>query len=372
MAGLLLGTVSIAAQGVMTDRVEVVREESEQADFTLVRVVRGLDHPWSLAFLPDGRYLISERPGNLLLVDGDAVAELDGLPAIVASGQGGLLDIALHPDFEDNGWIYLSYSTRVGSGLGTAVARARLSGSRLVDVERVFLASTAAEGGRHFGSRLAFAGDGTLYITLGERGERNRAQDLTDTAGSVVRLNDDGSVPQDNPFVSDGEARAEIYTWGHRNAQGLAVNPATGEVWLHEHGPQGGDEINILRPGLNYGWPIISYGGEYGSGRQVGEGTSKPGLEQPVSYWFPSIAPSGMMFYTGDAFPQWRGDLFVGALVKEHLRRVELDGDRVVAEEVLLEWAIGRVRDVRQGPDGMIYLLTDESNAGLYRLEPVQ
>jgi glucose/arabinose dehydrogenase len=356
---------------------EVASGDSGGESFRVFKLVSGLRNPWALAFLPDGGMLISERSGRLLHFSGESggsatIREIEGLPRISANGQGGLLDIVLHPEYERNGWIYFTYSSRYQLGDGTTLGRARLSGTTLVDVEELFRMSDSTMSGRHFGSRLVFAADGTLFMTIGDRGDRDRAQDLGDHAGSVLRLNDDGTVPADNPFADRSGALPEIYSYGHRNAQGMALNPATGEVWLHEHGPRGGDEINVVRPGRNFGWPVISYGAEYVSGRPVGEGTSRPGLEQPVLYWTPSIAPSGMTFYAGDAFAAWAGDIFAGALAGQHLRRVRLNGERVISEDILLENAVGRIRDVRTGPDGYLYIVTDESDGGLYRLEPAE
>ncbi|RPI44065.1 MAG: PQQ-dependent sugar dehydrogenase [Betaproteobacteria bacterium] len=335
-------------------------------------VVQGLDHPWSMAFLPDGRMLITEREGRLRIVrDGKLEPKpVSGLPAIAASGQGGLLDVALHPRFADNGWIYLSYSARGPGGMGTEVVRARLARDRLEDVRTVFQMQPKVNGGRHFGSRLVFDRQGLLYVTLGERGDQDRAQRLDEHLGKIVRVHDDGRVPEDNPFRNRAGAKPEIFSLGNRNVQGAALHPVTGELWAHEHGPQGGDELNIIRAGSNYGWPVITYGRNYGIGTQIGEGTHKPGMIQPIHYWVPSIAPSGMAFYTGDKFGKWRGDLFVGALRDEMLARLRLDGEKVVKEERMLKGVLGRIRDVRQGPDGFLYLLTDESNGVLARLEP--
>ena len=346
--------------------------QSQKLAFRPVVVADGLDHPWSLAFLPDGRMLVTERPGRLrLIVDGRLQeAPVSGAPEVVAKGQGGLLDVVLHPDYADNGWIYLSFAAPSLRGAHTAVARARLDGSQLVDLQTIFKANNVAGGGVHFGSRLAFGGDGKLYVTVGERGDGDRAQELDSHNGTTVRLNDDGTVPGDNPFVNTAGAMAETYSYGHRNPQGMARHPGTGAIWLHEHGPMGGDEINIVRPGVNFGWPVITYGRSY-AGFPIGEGAEKAGLAQPILHWTPSIAPSGMAFYTGDKFPAWRGNLFVGSLKFRHLVRLELDGDRVIAQERLLEDAFGRVRDVREGPDGLLYLLTDEDDGALIRLEPV-
>jgi len=346
--------------------------QSQKQAFRAVVVANGLDHPWSLAFLPDGRMLVTERPGRLrMIVDGRLQPEsVSGVLEVFAKGQGGLLDVILHPDYASNGWIYFSFAAPSLRGGHTAVARARLEDNRLVGLQTIFKANNIAGGGVHFGSRLAFGGDGKLYVTVGERGDSDRAQQLDSHNGTTVRLNDDGRVPGDNPFLNTAGAMPQIFSYGHRNPQGMARHPESGAIWLHEHGPQGGDEINIVRAGLNYGWPVITYGRSY-AGFAIGEGSEKPGLAQPVLHWTPSIAPSGMAFYTGDKFPAWRGNLFVGSLKFRHLVRLELDGARVVAQERLLENAFGRVRDVRQGPDGLLYLLTDEDEGALIRLEPV-
>jgi len=281
-----------------------------------------------------------------------------------------LPDVALHPDFADNRWVYLSYAASGPGGYGTEVARGRLRGDRLEDLEVIFRALPKESGGRHFGSRLVFDRGGHLYITLGDRGHRPNGQDLGTHTGSIVRVHDDGSVPADNPFT--GGERPEIFTYGNRNVQGAALHPRTGVLWAHEHGPQGGDELNIIKSGRNYGWPVITYGANYGTGTKIGEGTHKAGMEQPLWYWDPSIAPSGMTFYTGDQFPRWRSSIFVGALAFELLARLEIDGGRVVKEERLLEGEYGRIRAVEQGPDDCLYLLTDERNGRVLRIEPVE
>ena len=339
----------------------------------VVKVVEGLEYPWGLAFLPDGRMLVTERPGRLRIVGKDgklALQAVSGLPQIAAHGQGGLLDVALHPRFPQNGLVYLSYAARGDGGVSTEVARGRLSGDCLENLEVIFRQQPRGSTGRHFGSRLVFNREGYLYITLGDRGEQQRAQKSDDHAGSVIRLHDDGRVPQDNPFVGKPGWKPEKYTLGNRNMQGAALHPQTGMLWTHEHGPQGGDEVNVIRAGVNYGWPVITYGVEYGIGTKIGDGTHKPGMAQPLHYWVPSIAPSGMAFYMGDKFPAWRGDLFVGALRDQMLVRLKLDGEKVVGEERMLKNALGRIRDVRNGPDGYLYLLTDEPNGVLARLEP--
>jgi len=346
---------------------------TEKATFRVERIAAGLEHPWSVAFLPDGRYLVTERPGRLRLIEADGTLlrqPVGGLPAIAEHGQGGLLDVALHPNFAANGWVYFSYAESGTGGVGTAVARGRLDGMTLRDTELLFRLLPKSGRGQHFGSRLVFDRSGHLFITLGDRGDRQRAQDLGDHAGSVVRLNDDGSIPADNPFVGYAGARPEIYSYGHRNIQGATLHPETGRLWIHEHGPQGGDEINLPEPGVNYGWPVITYGVNYVIGTQIGEGTEKPGMAQPLYHWVPSIAPSGMTFYDGDRFPAWHGDLFIGSLKFGLLVRLGIENGRVTHEERMLEGALGRIRDVRQGRDGLLYLLTDERNGQLVRLVP--
>jgi aldose sugar dehydrogenase len=345
---------------------------SEQATFRVVPVTTGLEHPWGMAFLPGDDVLITERPGRLRIVRAGVLdpEPIAGVPPVYASGQGGLLDVALDPEFAANRVIWLSYAAAGDGGNSTRVARARLGDGRLENLEVIFIAEPLVDSSYHFGSRLAFDPQGHLFITVGERGQGRRAQDLGDLNGSLIRLHPDGSVPEDNPFAGVAGARPEIFSYGHRNPQGLAIHPETGIPWLHEHGARGGDEVNVARPGVNYGWPVITYGVGY-SGAPIGEGTHKEGMAQPIHYWVPSIAPSGMAFYRGDAFPKWQGDLFVGAPAGELLVRLELDGERVLEEERLLEDALGRIRDVEVGPDGELYLLTDESDGGLYRLEPV-
>jgi aldose sugar dehydrogenase len=368
-AAALLLAASVAAQ--------VVKTEAES--FRVVNVAERLEHPWSLAFLPDGRLLVTERAGRLRIVgrDGKLVAQpVAGLPKIEEYGQGGLLDVALHPRFAENALVYLSFAERGDGGYGTAVLRGRIvfagEDARLDGVEVIYRQAPKSRTGRHFGSRLVFDRAGFLYVTQGDRGEQDRAQKLDDLAGKVVRLHDDGRIPQDNPFVGRAGARPEIFTLGNRNVQGAALHPVTGELWAHEHGPQGGDEVNVLRAGVNYGWPVITYGVNYGTGTKIGEGTSKPGLAQPLHYWVPSIAPSGMAFYTGDRFPGWKGDLFVGALRDQLLVRLRLDGEKVLREERMLQGTLGRIRDVRQGPDGLLYLAVDSSSGTIVRLEPAR
>jgi glucose/arabinose dehydrogenase len=340
----------------------------------IATVAEGLDHPWSLAFLPDGRMLVTERPGRLRYVtrDGGVSEPVAGLPAVFAQGQGGLLDVVLDPDFAANSTIYLSYAEPAADGTnGTAVARARLDGQQLDDVKVIFRQQPKFPGRHHFGSRLVFARDGTLFVTLGERNsQRDLAQDLGTHIGKIVRITMDGEAPADNPFVGREGALPEIWSYGHRNLQGAALHPETGRLWTHEHGPRGGDEINVAEPGRNYGWPVITYGREY-HGPAIGEGTRKAGMEDPLHYWVPSIGPSGMAFHSGRGHPAWRGQLFVGALPAKQLVRLELGDDgRVKREERI---AIGsRVRDVREGPDGALYLATDEDAGQILRVVPAE
>lgn len=351
-------------------------------DYRVVTVADGLEHPWSIAFLPGGDMLVTERPGRLRIVrDGRLLPDpVPGVPEVFARGQGGLLDVVPHPDFATNRLLYISYSKPVGDDQSTtAIIRGRFENDRLTGVEELLEADTRGRG--HYGSRLAFDRDGYLFITVGERQvpargdlEAHPAQDLSNHHGVVIRLHDDGRVPDDNPFVDRPGARPEIWSYGHRNAQGLAVHPETGDLWANEHGPQGGDELNLIRQGLNYGWPVVGYGVNYRTGLAIHEGTHREGMEPPVHVWVPSIATSGLLIYTGDRFPEWRGNLFVGGLAGEQLARLTLDGHRVTREETLVQ-DMGRIRDVRQGPDGYIYLAIDDRQGGLtpvVRLEPVQ
>jgi glucose/arabinose dehydrogenase len=354
---------------------EARRVSSEKHDFNVVRLMDGLQNPWSIAWLPDGRMLVTERPGRLRIVAADFRLDprpVEGLPPIVVGGQGGLFEVAVHPNYKENRWIYISYSGPGEGGHGTELLRAKLEGHRLIDVQVLFRLQPKTGTGHHFGGRIVFDGKGHVFLTLGDRGDQDRAQRLDDHAGAVVRLNEDGSVPKDNPFVTRSDARPELFTKGNRNVQGAALHPKTGELWIHEHGPQGGDEINIIRAGRNYGWPVITHGANYITGTKIGDGTRKQGLEQPLHHWTPSIAPSGMAFYKGDKFPNWRGNLLVGALRDEMLVRLELDGERVVKEERMMNGVIGRIRDVRVGSDGHVYLLTDERRGILARLEPIK
>ncbi|MBL8510887.1 MAG: PQQ-dependent sugar dehydrogenase [Betaproteobacteria bacterium] len=355
--------------------------DTQEQRVQVTALVTGLYHPWAVAFLPDGRLLITERRGTLRIVEkGKLLLQpVAGLPDIVEHGQGGLLDIALHPKYAENGWIYWTYNA---GQYGTELARGKLGGSReaprMTDVQVLFKMQPKSDKAFHFGSRLIFDKQGYLYMTLGDRGDspakgsEHRAQKLDDHAGKTIRLHDDGRVPADNPFVKTAGARPEIYSFGHRNMQGGTLHPDTGKVWTHEHGPQGGDEVNILQAGANYGWPVITYGANYGTGTKIGEGTAKEGMMQPLLYWVPSIAPSGMAFYSGRQFPKWKGNLLVGALAQQHLMRVSLAGEKVTGQEKMFEGKLGRIRDVREGPDGYIYLLTDDPKGSLLRLEPAK
>ena len=346
------------------------RATGEQ-DFEVVTVAEGLEHPWGMAFLPDGGILVTERAGRLRLIrDGAVLPEpIGGVPAVHARGQGGLLDVALHPEFESNRLVYLSFSKPGAEGATTAVIRGRLEGMQLTDVEEILEADAWSGAGVHFGSRLVFDRDGYLYVSIGDRGTMRNAQDLTNHAGTILRLHDDGSVPEDNPFVGRSDARPEIWAYGIRSPQGLAIHPETGALWETEHGPRGGDEINLIERGRNYGWPEITYGINY-SGEPITDRREAAGMEQPLHYWVPSIATSGLAIYDGDRFPGWRGSVFVGGLAGEHLARIEFAGTTPTGEERLLENRGQRIRDIEVGPDGYIYLLVDQEDAPLLRLEP--
>lgn len=355
------------------------RVSSDAQDFYVQTVLEGLNVPWSMAFLPDDRVLITERSGSIHIVENGELREepLGNTPEVHAHGQGGMLDIALHPDYEDNGWVYITYSRpHPAGGANTALSRMRLDGYSFTDRELLFAGEPGYDTRHHFGSRIVFDDDGYVYFSIGDRGTMDSAQDLSTHTGVVIRLHDDGRVPSDNPFVDpanlpDGQsdARPEIYAYGSRNIQGMQLHPETREIWAHEHGARGGDEINIIRPGRNYGWPEITHGINY-DGSIITPDTARDGMEQPLLHWTPSIAPSGMAFVTGDRYPGWTNSLMVGTLAPRYLHRVELDGERVTAQEELLP-DIGRVRDVRQAPDGYLYVATE--NPGIiYRLIPAE
>ena len=353
-------------------------------DYRVVTVVDGLVQPWSIAFLPGGDMLITERPGRLRIVrQGKLLPQpVEGVPKVFVSSQGGLLEVMLHPNFASNRLVYLTYSKPGADDTQsrTALIRGRFENDRLTGVEEIFQA--VASGRNHFSGKIAFDKNGFLFLTLGDRQvppegnlEAHPAQDLSNHHGKIVRLHDDGRVPTDNPFVNRAGARPEIWSYGHRNVQGLAIHPETGDIWTNEHGPQGGDELNRIQPGRNYGWPVIGFGVNYTTGLAIHAGTHREGMEQPVHVWVPSIGISGLMIYTGSRFPEWRGNIFAGGMVGQQLARLTLDGQRVVSRETLVP-QMGRIRDVRQGPDGYIYLVTDDREGGkptpIYRMEPVE
>ncbi len=348
--------------------------KTESGKIRVTALAEGLENAWSLAFLPDGTMLVTEKPGRMRIVtpEGKLSEPLRGLPKVFNQGQAGLLDVVLAPDFATSKKIYFSYSEPDDKGKSsTAVSFATLKGGALENVTRIFSQQPKIDSGAHFGSRLVWKDDGTLFITLGDRySEKDKAQILDNHQGKVVRINADGTVPQDNPFVKTSGALPEIWSYGHRNIQGAAINPLTKKLWTGEHGPQGGDELNIDEATKNYGWPVITYGENYGGGK-IGEGTHKAGMEQPIYKWVPSIATTGFIFYTGDKFPQWKNNILLASLKEQTLVRLVLDGDKVVKEERLLKKELGqRLRSVVQGPDGLIYLVTDESNAKILQIAP--
>ena len=377
----LAGQTGISGEGTPAGTVH----ESARHHFQVVTVAEGLDHPWSIAWLPNGDMLVTERPGRLRIVrDGKLLPEpVEGVPSVRARGQGGLLEVLPHPDFATNRTLYLSFAkpNEDESLATTAVVRGRLEGDRLVDVNEIFEAKAWARGNAHFAGRMVFDREGYLYLSVGDRGEapnlmaEHPAQSLAQHQGTVIRLRDDGQVPSDNPFVGQAGAMPEVWSYGHRNPQGLAVHPQTGEVWENEHGPRGGDEVNLIQKGLNYGWPVVSSGINY-DGSVYSLETHRGGIESPLWTWVPSIATSGMLFYTGEQFPWWQGNIFVGGLVGEQLARLTVEGGRVVNSEILLAGVLGRIRDVRQGPDGFVYLAIDDRRGQaltrVVRLEPVE
>lgn len=328
----------------------------------------GLKNPWGITFMNNGDALLTERAGGLRLLskEGELSEAISGLPKVDVYGQGGMLGLALHPDFDENKWVYVCLSVAQGDDRGSEVHRGKLVGNKLEDVREIFVARPKINSARHFGCRLTFDNDKNLFISLGDRGsQQDQAQNTSNHFGVVVRVKDDGSVPSDNPFI-DGQA-PEIYSYGHRNVQGMTLHPTSGKIWTHEHGPKGGDEVNILEKGANYGWPEITYGVNYND-TVITDKTEMEGMRQPLTYWDPSIAPSGMVFYTGDEFPEWKGNLFVGALKFRYLNRMVMDGEKVLKQEELLKDRGERIRDVVQAPDGSLYLLTDDVNGKVLRL----
>ena len=356
---------------------------STHHSYRVVTVAEGLEVPWSITFLPDGDMLVTERPGRLRIIrDGVLLPDsVPGVPEVHAEGQGGLFDVLPHPEFTSNRLLYLAYAHPNSGGSTTRVVRARFENDQLSGLEEIFLAVSQGRG--HYGGKLAFDRNGLLFLSVGERQapasgdlENHPAQDVSNHHGTIIRLHDDGRIPVDNPFVEQSEAgidvRPEIWSYGHRNPQGLVIHPETGSVWINEHGPQGGDELNLIHQGNNYGWPVVGYGVNYGSGTTIHEGTLREGVEPPKHFWVPSIATSGLMVYTGDRFPEWRGNVFVGGMRGEQLARLVLDGDEITREETLVQ-GLGRIRDVRQGPDGLIYLAIDSRGAQrtpILRLHP--
>lgn len=345
-------------------------EESTAVTFEPELMVDGLEIPWGIAFLPDGSMLVTEKSGTLYRVTDGNKNAVTGIPKVYQQGQGGLMDVALDPSYGQNGLIYLTYASDSGDGEGgnTALIRGRFNNNSLENVETLYKAVPNTTSGRHYGSRITFDDAGFLYFSIGERGFQDvNPQDLTRDGGKIYRLNTDGSIPADNPFVGQQGAKTAIYSYGNRNAQGLVKNPFTGEIWEHEHGPKGGDEINIIKKGANYGWPVVTYGIDY-NGTPISDNTEAPGIENPIHYWVPSIAPSGMVFVTSDKYPGWQGNLLVGSLSFQYLERLVLDSNNKVTKREKLLDDIGRVRDVEEGPDGLIYVAVE--GKGIYRLVP--
>jgi glucose/arabinose dehydrogenase len=366
-SGLLLATACVAALPAAAQ--ERTFQSKSGVSLRVGTVADGLVHPWGLAFLPDGRMLVTERPGRLRIVekDGTLSKPLAGVPKVYAAGQGGLLDVALDPDFQSNRFVYLSYAEPGEGGASTAAGRGRLGEGGIEDFQRIFQQQPKVSGGAHFGSRLVFARDGSLFVTLGERFKFEPAQDLGSHLGKIVRIRPDGSAPDDNPFVGRKDARPEIWSFGHRNVQGGDIHPRTGELWAHEMGPRGGDELNVVEASRNYGWPIVSWGEHY-NGRDIPDPPTRPSFAGSVRHWTPVISPSGMVFYDGDAISRWRDHILIGGLTAQGIVRLRTDGRKVVEEERIPLGA--RIRDVEVGPDGAIYALTDENNGKILRLSP--
>jgi glucose/arabinose dehydrogenase len=368
---MIVATAALAIAGAATHAEAQRVFTSSAGNLAVETVVSGISNPWALAFLPDGRILVTERPGRLRLFANGRLEPraLPGVPQVRTGGQAGLLDVCLHPNFAQNRLLYLSYIAGDSSGTATTVSRAELGDGGLGNVKVIFEALPRSQGSLNLGSRIVFDRAGLMYVSIGDRFQMQRAQDLGDFAGKIVRLRDDGAVPPDNPFVGKAGARSEIFSWGHRNPQGLARHPETGRIWEVEHGPKGGDELNILKAGANYGWPLVTYGVNY-DGSKITDKRSLPGMEDALRTWVSSISPCGLSFYTADKFPGWKGSLFTGALSNYALFRIELDGERYRSEERLLVDRLPYIRDVRQGPDGFLYLVTQSDDGGLFRLEP--
>ena len=348
---------------------DVAINSEVQRTYSTKRIVDNLSNPWGMTWLPDGSMLITEKSGEIIRFQNGTKAKIDNVPDVYERGQGGLLDIELHPNYEQEPWIYFTYASSEGEGSGgnTKLSRAKLQGNALIEIEDLYKASPNSSRGQHFGSRIEFDNEGYVYFSVGDRGDRDtNPQDITRDGGKIYRLEDDGTIPASNPFVDDPNAKKAIFTYGNRNPQGMAKHPETGEIWIHEHGPKGGDEINIVTKGTNYGWPVISYGVNY-SGTKFTEETEREGMAQPVYYWVPSIAPCGMTFVTGDKYPEWKGHLLVGSLKFNYVELVNLEGNKVVGREKIAE-DIGRVRNVKQGPDGYIYIAVEGD--GIYKVIP--
>ncbi len=341
----------------------------EKVPFTAELLIDELSIPWGMTFLPDGGMLVTEKSGELIHFKDGKKTMISNVPDVYTRGQGGLLDVEAHPDYENNGWIYISYSSKKGKGKGgnTALTRAKIKDNTLKDIELLYKAEPNTTKGQHFGSRIVFDNDGYLFLSIGERGARDEnPQDITRDGGKIYRFFDDGKIPEDNPFIGKDGAKTAIYSYGHRNPQGLAKNPETGEIWDNEHGPKGGDEINIVKAGANYGWPVITYGVNY-SGTPITDKTEMEGMEQPIHYWLPSIAPSGMAFVTSENYGDWKGSVLVGSLKFQYLERLSMDGNKVIKREKFMG-DLGRVRDVKEGPDGLIYVAVE--GKGVYKLIP--
>lgn len=358
------------APGTSPDLMYKTIVNSEKLNYYIDTVATGLKNVWGLTFLPNNDLLATERDGEIRIIrDGKLLDQkVNGVPPVFANGQGGLFEIKLHPDYANNGWLYISYAAPGDSGGNTAIMRAKLDGFDLVEKQVMFQALPYFDGGNHFGGRMSFDNEGYLFFSVGERGRKENAQTLTNPCGKILRINDDGTVPADNPFVNTSGAWPQIFSYGHRNPQGMALHPVTGKIWTHEHGPMGGDEINIIKAGVNYGWPEVTYGKNY-DGTIISDFTSKPEYSDPLHYWLPSIAPCGMSFVTSDKYPAWNGNILVGSLKFSYVARVELDGEKVVHEEKILE-NFGRMRSITQGPDGYIYVGT-EGPGMIVRIVPV-
>jgi len=368
---LLICVFALALSNSCAQKKENQSVTPEEIPFKAALLVDNMQTPWGMAFLPDGGMLITEQAGELIHFKDGKKTNISNVPEVYVRGQGGLLDIALHPDYKNNGWLYITYASSEGEQKGgnTALMRAKLKDNSLIEKELLYKATPNTTKGQHFGSRILFDNDKYLFFTIGERGARDEnPQDLKRDGGKIYRLHDDGRIPKDNPFVGTDGAKTAIYSYGHRNPQGLILHPKTGELWNHEHGPRGGDEINVVKKGANYGWPLVTYGINY-SGTEITDKTEMEGMVPPIHYWVPSIAPSGMAYINTDAYGNWKGSLLVGSLAFQYLERLEMDGEKVVSREKLME-GIGRVRDVRQGPDGLIYVAVE--GKGVYKLVPTE